>query len=169
MLRSVRKPLVVLTPKSLLRSKTSTSKSAEFESGHFRETLDDPSITDRGAVKRVVICTGKIAYPLIEARDEAKKPVAIVRLEQLYPFPATQLDEIISDYPDAKEVMWVQDEPENMGGWTFIHSKLAAGGKMTDGRTLTHMARHESASPATGSQKIHEQEQGELVDKALSI
>ncbi|MGH2755901.1 MAG: multifunctional oxoglutarate decarboxylase/oxoglutarate dehydrogenase thiamine pyrophosphate-binding subunit/dihydrolipoyllysine-residue succinyltransferase subunit [Actinomycetota bacterium] len=167
--RSVRKPLIVLTPKSLLRSKASASKTTEFESGPFRETLDDPSIQDRAAVKRVVFCSGKIAYPLLEARDEEKKPVAIVRLEQLYPFPASQLEDILSSYPNADEVTWVQDEPENMGAWAFVHSKMAAGGPTTDGHALTHVARHESASPATGSQKIHEQEQNELVEKALSI
>jgi 2-oxoglutarate dehydrogenase E1 component len=169
MLRSVRKPLVVMTPKSLLRSKASMSPVGDLESGHFRETLDDPTLEDPASVKKIVLCSGKIAYPLSGARDEAGAPVAIVRLEQLYPFPDAQLNEIFGRYPGAKEVAWVQDEPANMGGWMFIHSKLTDTHRLADGRTLTHVARHESGSPAAGSQKIHEQEQQQLLEQALSL
>ena len=170
MRRSVRKPLIVMTPKSLLRlrgRRRVPSPISSRDTSVRRSTIR--RCQDPEAVKRIVICTGKIAYPLLEARNENGAPVAIVRLEQLYPFPDRQLAEIFARYPNATEVTWVQDEPANMGGWMFIHSKLAGEGTMADGRKLTHVARHESGSPATGSQKIHEQEQQQLIEKALSL
>ena len=163
--RSVRKPLIVLTPKWLLRLPDARSKTEDFVAGHFREALDDVQISDRESIKRILLCTGKIAYPLAGARNEEKAPAAIVRLEQLYPFPKEQLTEIFAAYPNADEVVWVQDEPENMGAWTFIHARLRDG--LDKRLTLKVVARAESASPATGSNRVHEQEQQELLDKAL--
>ena len=165
MLRTVRKPLVVMTPKSLLRAPAARSAASEFESGHFRETLDDPGISDPARVKRILLCTGKVAYPLLEQRDEREAPVAVVRLEQLYPFPDQQLDEIFENYPNAEEVRWVQEEPRNMGAWGFVYGKLAR--KLWGSRKLTVSSRVESASPATGSPTIHAQEQEQLISGAL--
>jgi 2-oxoglutarate dehydrogenase E1 component len=154
-----------MTPKWLLRLPDARSKTEELISGHFRETLDDLQIEDRDAVKRVLLCTGKIAYQLAGARNEKKAPAAIVRVEQLYPFPKEQIIDALASYPNAKEVVWVQEEPENMGAWTFIHHRLSHA--LSEGSTLEVVARAESASPATGSHRVHEQEQQELLDQAL--
>jgi multifunctional 2-oxoglutarate metabolism enzyme len=164
MLRSVRKPLIVMTPKSLLRAAVARSATSELTDGTFRETIDDdvPAPED---VKRVLLCSGKIAYSLLEQRDELKAPAAIVRLEQLYPFPDEQLDAIFERYENADEIRWVQEEPRNMGGWGFVYSKLAR--RLWGERKLTVSSRPESASPATGSATIHQQEQDELVKGAF--
>jgi 2-oxoglutarate decarboxylase len=163
MRRSLRRPLVVLTPKSLLRHPAARSKTSELTSGHFRETLDDASVASPEDIDRIMLCAGKIAYPLMERRDDANENAAIVRIEQLYPFPQEQLKEIFERYPNAKEVRWVQEEPENMGAWMFVHYHLDVGARLT----LSFTARPESASPATGSQHIHEQEQKELIERAF--
>jgi 2-oxoglutarate dehydrogenase E1 component len=164
--RSVRKPLVVMTPKSLLRHPAARSSVDELTSGSFLETIDDPSITNNDEVRRLVFCSGKIAYGLREKRDEMEVPIPIVRVEQLYPFPLEQVLDIASRYPNLESVCWTQEEPENMGAWTFVFHKLA--GRLPDGVELTYSARVESASPSTGSAKIHEQEQQELIQKALT-
>ena len=165
--RSVRKPLIVMTPKSLLRHPAARSATADFTSGSFRETIDDPFVTDPGSVKRVILCTGKIAYGLMEARKEKSSPAAIVRVEQLYPFPAQQVAEILARYPNAKEIVWTQEEPENMGAWSFINARSSV--FLPEDAHLSHVARLESGSPATGSARIHEQEQKELFDKSLDF
>jgi 2-oxoglutarate decarboxylase len=165
--RSVRKPLVVLTPKSLLRNPNARSPVAAFTSGSFNETIDDPAIENPDDVKRVVLCTGKVAYGLMAERDEKKLSIPIVRVEQLYPFPHEQLLEAISRYPNATSVRWAQEEPENMGAWGFVFHNLSR--RLPKGLDLSHSARVESASPATGSAKIHEQEQQELIQKALTL
>ena len=163
--RTVRKPLVVLTPKWLLRLPDARSKTEEFTEGRFRETLDDIQVEDPAAVRRILMCTGKIAYLLAGGRNERKAPAAIVRVEQLYPFPKEQLTGIFERYPNATELVWVQDEPENMGAWTFIHHRMRDG--LDKRLTLKVVARAESASPATGSNQVHEQESQELLQKAL--
>jgi 2-oxoglutarate decarboxylase len=163
---SVRKPLIVLTPKSLLRHPAARSAAADFTDGRFEELLDDPAELDRESVERVLLCTGKIAYRLLEQQDEAHAPVAVVRLEQLYPFPREVLLETLASYPNASMVRWVQEEPENMGAWLFVWRHLSS--RLPTGRDLDFVARHESASPATGSQRVHEQEQQQIVDQAFS-
>ena len=163
--RTVRKPLIVLTPKWLLRLPDARSKTDELVTGHFRETLDDLQIEDKGSIERIVLCTGKIAYQLAGARNEQEASAAIVRVEQLYPFPKEQLTELFASYPNAQEVVWVQEEPENMGAWAFVHHHLRDG--LDKRLTLRVIARAESASPATGSHTVHEQEQQELVEKTL--
>jgi multifunctional 2-oxoglutarate metabolism enzyme len=167
MLRSVRKPLVVLTPKSLLRSPFARSATSELTKGSFRETIDDQwlSSDSKGDVERVLLCTGKVAYALKEQRDSRSAPAAIVRVEQLYPFPEEQLRDIFDGYPQARKLVWVQEEPENMGAWTFMSARLRR--LLNDGWTLDYAARAESASPATGNHKVHEQEQEELINKAF--
>ncbi len=165
MMRSVRKPLIVMTPKSLLRASVARSTTAELATGTFSETLDDPSAPALADVKRILLCTGKIAYPLMEARTTRGAPVAVVRVEQLYPFPDEQLDAIFARYPNLEEIRWVQEEPRNMGAWTFIYSKLAR--KLWGSLKLTVESRAESASPATGSATIHQQEQDQLIAAAF--
>ncbi len=166
LLRTLRKPLIVMTPKWLLRLPDARSKTQDFESGYFHETLDDPLVEDRDVVKTVLMCSGKIAYQLAGERAERDLPVAIVRVEQLYPFPLDQLLEILERYPNAKQVRWVQDEPENMGAWAFIHARLGDELRSRDVK-LGHASRRESASPATGSMTVHEQEQQDLLDRAF--
>ena len=166
MKRDVRKPLVVFTPKSLLRARTSRSKVEDLLSGSFREVLDDPSVDDASSVRRVVLCSGKVAYDAMAARDEAKAPVAIVRVEQLYPWPEEQIAEVLARYERASEVIWLQEEPENMGPWSFVHGRLHR--LLRDDFTLRHVSRVESASPATGSSNVHHQEQAELMEKVLA-
>jgi 2-oxoglutarate dehydrogenase complex dehydrogenase (E1) component-like enzyme len=164
--RTVRKPLVALTPKSLLRAPDARSATGELTEGHFSETLDDPRVGDKDAVERILLCTGKIAYQLAAERERRSAPAAIVRVEQLYPFPEEQLIEIISSYRNATELRWVQEEPENMGAYGFMHLKLHRA--LRGGPKLSHVARPESASPATGSTTVHEREQRELIEGAFS-
>jgi 2-oxoglutarate dehydrogenase E1 component len=156
-----------MTPKSLLRNPDARSKLSDFTSGHFLEILDDTRVTNRDLVKRVVLCTGKIGLALMNERDARKSDVAIVRLEQLYPFPKDQLYGILDGYPNANQVMWVQDEPENMGAWWFVYGNIRA--DLSDRFSLRRAARAESGSPATGSPTVHEQEGAELLDKALNL
>ncbi len=165
MLRSVRKPLVVMTPKSLLRHAEAKSKTDEFTSGSFRETLDDPWLSSPDEVESILLCTGKLAFTMKDERNKREAKAAVVRVEQIYPFPEQQLGEIFDNYPNAKDLCWVQDEPENMGAWTFIQARLNRMG--SDRLTLRHAARAESASPATGSPKVHEQELEDILNRAF--
>ncbi|MFA9444204.1 multifunctional oxoglutarate decarboxylase/oxoglutarate dehydrogenase thiamine pyrophosphate-binding subunit/dihydrolipoyllysine-residue succinyltransferase subunit [Egicoccus sp. AB-alg6-2] len=177
--RDVRKPLIIFTPKSLLRSPNAFSNLAEFTSGTFRETLDDPAWAapgtdgegegrDRDEVRAVTLSFGKVAYDLMRARDEREAPVAVVRVEQLYPFPGDQIREILASYPNAKDVIWVQEEPSNMGGWGFVDGRLwNLLDELGDGRKLRHAARVPSASPAAGQHVVHDQELEQLIGDTL--
>lgn len=157
-----RKPCVVMSPKSLLRHPKVMSPMEEFTSGRFREVLPDNTVNAKD-VKRVVLCSGKIYYDLEEAREkENVKDVAIVRMEQLHPLPKIQLMEALKAYKNA-ELVWVQEEPENMGYWNYILRMLYKDLK------LDVIARKPSASPATGYNKVHVQEQAVIVNKALKI
>ena len=168
MLRSVRKPLIVMTPKWLLRLPEARSAAMDFERGHFLETIDDPEAMKRPEPTEIIlVCTGKIYYQLKERREESNAPAAIVRLEQLYPFPHDQLAEIFARYPQAKAIRWVQDEPENMGAWSFVAARLRDA--LPNDLTLEVVARVESASPATGSATVHDQEQQELLSNAFLL
>ena len=129
--------------------------------------IDDAEIPDRDAVKRVVLCSGKVYYDLAEARRKADvQHVAIVRLEQLYPFPAEGLRETLAKYPNAKDLVWAQEEPQNMGGWTFVQDRLE--NLLTGCERPRYAGRSASASPATGSYSIHQKEQAELISEALA-
>jgi 2-oxoglutarate dehydrogenase E1 component len=165
--RAVRKPLVVFSPKSLLRAKAAHSTVDELTSGSFAEVLDDPryASADRSGVDRVLLCSGKIAHELAAARDSDDLDVAVVRIEQLYPWPEDQVREILDSYPSARLVRWVQEEPENMGAWSFVQRRLAL--LCGPDRTLDHVSRPESGSPATGSHAIHVQEQNQVIEGAL--
>jgi 2-oxoglutarate dehydrogenase E1 component len=165
--RPWRKPLVVLTPKSLLRNPSAVSPLPEFASGRFQRLLADETIPQED-VKRVVICSGKIFYELREARESATvQDVALVRLEQLYPFPEAELGAVLKQYPEGTPLVWVQEEPENMGAWVFLRARFctAAFGRYP----FSGVTRPASASPATGSSSSHQLEQKELIKKALSI
>jgi multifunctional 2-oxoglutarate metabolism enzyme len=167
-----RRPLVVFTPKSLLRSREARSPIAAFTSGSFAEVLDDPAAGteefNSDLVTRLVLCTGKVAYDALARRDEmgeAAKSVAVVRVEQLYPWPESAIGAILDRYPNAREVVWLQEEPENMGAWNFVHGRLHR--LLRDSRTLRHVSRAESASPATGSIALHRLEQDDLLARAI--
>jgi len=162
------RPLIVMTPKSLLRLPAASSAMSELENGGFRPVIDDVRIEDRSAVKRVVLCSGKVYYDLDAAREDAHRgDVAIVRLEQFYPFPAKAVAEILASYPNAAEVIWTQEEPQNMGGWSFVEPRLRD--ILSDGHTLAYVGRSASASPATGSYAIHNLEQAKLVHDSLEF
>ncbi|HQY66918.1 MAG TPA: multifunctional oxoglutarate decarboxylase/oxoglutarate dehydrogenase thiamine pyrophosphate-binding subunit/dihydrolipoyllysine-residue succinyltransferase subunit [Pyrinomonadaceae bacterium] len=160
------RPLIVMTPKSLLRLPAATSEMSELESGGFHSVIDDASITDRSKVRRISICSGKVFYDLDHARSAAGNPdVAIIRLEQFYPFPATRLAEVIASYPNVKEFVWTQEEPKNMGGWSFVEPRFRS--ILPVGVTLQYVGRAASASPATGSYAIHNLEQTKLIEETL--
>jgi multifunctional 2-oxoglutarate metabolism enzyme len=165
--RDVRKPLVVITPKGLLRAKAASSPASAFTSGSFAEILhEDKPNQDAEDVLRVLLCSGRVAFDLIRQRNEVDFPAAVVRVEQLYPFPTRQLREALAAFPNAGEVFWVQDEPENMGAWPFLHGILHR--VLRDKYQLRHVARTESGSPATGSATIHDQEQKDLLTRSLA-
>jgi 2-oxoglutarate dehydrogenase E1 component len=158
----VRKPMVIMTPKSLLRNPAARSASSALAKGRFREVIADENVTDPS---RVILCQGKIYYELVERRAEQNIPgVAIVRIEQLYPFPTDQLREVLDSYTRADELYWVQEEPENMGAWRFV--QLNAQRRL--GVSLRSVAREESASPATGSLRIHQREQAALLEASFA-
>jgi multifunctional 2-oxoglutarate metabolism enzyme len=164
--RDIRKPLVIFTPKQPLRMKESRSRIEDVTTGSFQEVLDDPFVTDKSSVQRIVLCSGKVAWDAITERDKRSAPVAVVRVEQLYPFPLEQINEIISQYPNAKEIVWLQEEPENMGPWHFVEHLIW---RLKDrGYDLRHTSRVASGSPATGSKAIHDQEHIDLMDETFA-
>jgi 2-oxoglutarate dehydrogenase E1 component len=161
--RKFRKPLVLMTPKSLLRHKEAVSPVAEFTDGRFHEIIIDASV-DADRVRRIVACSGKVFYDLVHARTERDlHDVAIVRFEQLYPLSDEQITNALGRYRRAKELIWAQEEPQNMGSWFYIDARLRGLGYQP-----LYVGRDASASPATGSHHVHEHEQSELVDVALS-
>jgi 2-oxoglutarate dehydrogenase E1 component len=165
--RGMRKPLVIFTPKSLLRHPEAVSRMHDFTSGGFVEILPGAE-SNAEDVSRVVFCSGKIYYDLLAARRERKADhVAIARVEQLYPFAEEQAAEIIATYPDTAEVVWAQEEPRNMGPWRYMREYLRPLLQNTR-RELRYIGRAESASPATGSGKRHQQEQAEIVTSAMA-
>jgi 2-oxoglutarate dehydrogenase E1 component len=160
-----RKPLIVMTPKSLLRHPSATSTIEELRSGRFEPVLDDP-IEDAEPVRRVLVTSGKIFYDLKAERDKAgRTDVAIISLEQFYPWPQAALASAIGRYPNAERILWVQEEPRNMGGWNFVHSHFGA---ITRGLPVAYCGRPAAASPATGSHRRHEEQQQAIVDAALN-
>ncbi|MEQ1605409.1 MAG: multifunctional oxoglutarate decarboxylase/oxoglutarate dehydrogenase thiamine pyrophosphate-binding subunit/dihydrolipoyllysine-residue succinyltransferase subunit [Pyrinomonadaceae bacterium] len=162
------RPLIVMTPKSLLRLPAASSTMAELETGGFQPVIDDARIEDRSKVKRVVVCSGKVFYDLDAARETATATdVAVIRLEQFYPFPTSKLVEVFASYPNTTEIVWTQEEPQNMGGWTFVEPRLR--NILPADATLAYIGRSASASPATGSYAIHNLEQAQLVNGSLTI
>ncbi len=164
--RGLRKPLIVFTPKSLLRHAKAVSSLDEFTGGRFVEIIDDAA-ADPAQVSRVVFCSGKVYYDLLAGREERKAAgAAIVRVEQIYPFAAGEAARILARYPRTASVIWAQEEPANMGAWRFVREYMAPL-LAPSGRGLHYAGRAGSASPATGSAKRHQHEQAELVEKAL--
>ncbi len=162
-----RKPLICFTPKRYLRMPATRSSVDELTTGAFRETLNEsPSAVDAATVKRVLLCTGKLGHELIARRDELGAPVAVVRVEQLYPWPEEQILAILDGYPAASQVWWVQEEPANMGAWNFVHGRLHR--ILRDRAELKHLARPTTPSPATGSLTVHEREQEHLLSSAFA-
>ena len=155
-------PLVIFTPKQGLRMRQTRSHIDELTSGSFKEVIDDPSVSDRNAVQRIVFCSGKVAWDAMAERDQREAPVAVVRVEQLYPLPTEQMFGVLEFYPNAREVVWLQEEPENMGAWKFIEHRFWR--VKERGYDFRHVARHESGSPATGSKTVHDQELADLMD-----
>ena len=168
-LRTWRKPLVVFTPKGLLRHPKCMSELADLSAGRFLRVIPDP--LDRGrpgdTVERILLCTGKVYYALEQQREELRRHgTAIVRLEQLYPLPEQALQSALQSYRDGTPVVWVQEEPENMGAWRHLRAHFGA--SLFDRLPLSHVARPESASPATGSASSHKLEQQQLMHKAFA-
>jgi 2-oxoglutarate dehydrogenase E1 component len=165
-LRSWRKPLIVMTPKSLLRHPKVVSSLAECAAGNFQRVLPDGATEPTAAsVRRVLICSGKIYYELDAKREEGNfKDVAILRLEQLYPLPRKELEAMLGEYEANTPVFWVQEEPINMGAWPYLYMQF--GGRIF-GHALEVIARERAATPATGSHHRHKQEQAEIVARAF--
>jgi 2-oxoglutarate dehydrogenase E1 component len=167
MKRPLRLPLIVMTPKSLLRHKLSVSPLEELTRGAFRYVIGETEALDAKDVRRIVFCSGKVYYDIYEAREKQnRRDVALVRLEQLYPFPRADYQAAIAAYPNAKEVVWAQEEPENQGAWYQIKHRLRA--YLADDHQLYYATRKGSATTAVGYLKVHLKEQEELINAALS-
>jgi 2-oxoglutarate dehydrogenase E1 component len=164
--QAVHRPLVVFTPKSMLRDKRSRSAVDELTSGTFEEILTDAGTPDASAVERVIFATGKVAHEAITERDERGATEAVVRVEQIYPWPKRAVAEVLSSYPNASEIVWLQEEPENMGAWNFVKGRFYEAHGTT--HRIQRVSRTESGSPATGSNKIHHQEQAGLLRRAFA-
>ncbi len=166
MVRPLRKPLIVMTPKSLLRHPMSVSRLEELGTGGFNPVIDEIDDLNASAVTRIVLCSGKVYFDLLKARRDSKADtVAIVRLEQLYPFPSDEYEAILRRYANAREVIWCQEEPQNQGAWYQIRHRLQS--KLEERHELLYAGRAGAAAPATGISALHEQQQKNLVTAAL--
>ena len=165
---AVRKPLVLMTPKSLLRLPEARSTKEEFINGKFQEIIDDNSIDRNQKVERVILSSGKVYYDLIKYRTANKiGNVPIVRVEQFYPYASRKFKEIFSKYAEAGKMVWVQEEPKNMGAWNFMSLRLIE--DLTERQKLYYSGRPEGASPAVGSSKQSVQQQRALIEKAFKM
>ncbi len=171
--RGVRKPLIIFTPKFLLRYAKASSTLGDLTSGAFQEVVGDQNHVGQG-VHRILLCSGKVYYDLVNKREElGRNDVAIVRIEQLYPFPLQRLTDMLARYPDNAELYWVQEEPENMGPWYFVEEQMQAiinpgGSESIIKRPLRYVGRPTAASPAAGAHKVHVEQQNALVEAAFS-
>jgi 2-oxoglutarate dehydrogenase E1 component len=166
MLRALRKPLIVMTPKSLLRHPLSVSRLEELSGSGFQTVIDEIDDLKPSAVTRIVFCSGKVYFDLLKSRREAKTDsVAIVRIEQLYPFPTEEYEAVLRKYANAREIIWCQEEPQNQGSWYQIRHRLQA--KLGENQELLYAGRAGAAAPATGIAALHEQQQKNLVTAAL--
>ena len=167
MVRDFRKPLIVMTPKSLLRHKEAVSKLGDLAEGHFHTVIGDPDALPVKDVRRVIVCSGKVYYDLIaHRRDNKRTDIAVIRLEQLYPFPHDDFKQQIAIYPDAKEVVWCQEEPQNQGAWYRLRAYLR--GDIPEQQVLAYAGRPISASPAVGYMAKHLAQQHQLVLDAFA-
>ncbi len=166
MLRSLRKPLIVMTPKSLLRHELSVSSLSEFTGGRFQRIIDEVDDVPPADVRRVVFCSGKVYFDLLRARRaQTARDVALVRIEQLYPFPVEEYQQIMARYAQASELVWCQEEPQNQGAWYQIRHRLQ---ELAGDKPVYYAGRPPASAPATGLAKLHETEQQRLVQAALS-
>ena len=169
MIRSLRKPLIIFTPKSLLRNKDATSPLSEFTKGGFQTVIPEQSadvVKKAEKVKRIICCSGKVYYDLVKKREErGSDDVAILRVEQLYPFPHKVFGAEVKKYPNATEIVWCQDEPQNQGAWFFVQHYIHE--NMLDGQKLGYAGRAASASPAVGYAHLHQEQQKTLIEAAF--
>jgi 2-oxoglutarate dehydrogenase E1 component len=166
-LRSFRKPLIVMSPKSMLRLPEASSNISEITSGAFKKVIYNSDSVKPEKIQKLLFCSGKVYYDLVKGIAESKKDdITIVRVEQLYPFPDKELKEALDYFPKAKSFVWVQEEPKNQGSWHFIRDRLES--LLPNNSRLGYAGRKESASPAAGHLKVHNKEQIELVKEALS-
>jgi 2-oxoglutarate dehydrogenase E1 component len=177
MKRDFIKPLIIMTPKSLLRAEFASSRAEDFTKGRFEEILGSPEVGPANKIKRVILCSGKIYYDLLNYRSEKKSAnrtdssrgeiddAAIIRVEQLYPLHERKLKSIVGAFPKTSKIVWCQEEPENMGAWTFMEPRLR---KMFD-REIAYAGRDASASPAVGSLALHKREQACMVKDAFNV
>ncbi len=157
------RPLVVMTPKSLLRLPAAASTLSDLTAGRFQPVLDDPA--DRKGATRIVLCSGKLYYELAAAAAKASNPPALIRLEGLYPFPREELKPMLAGHPAAREIVWAQEEPRNMGAWSFVHPQLEE--ILPAGASLSYVGRPDRASPAEGYPTAHAAEQARIVKEAV--
>ena len=170
MLRPYRKPLIVMTPKSLLRRSLSASPVEELTLGKFQTVIGEIDEVDPSIVTRLLFCAGKVYYDLLEGRREKQiENIAIARLEQLFPFPKDEVNHVIDSYPNLKEIVWVQEEPKNQGSWYYLQSRGTLIGCISDQHILGYSGRFYSASPAVGYMSKHLQQQKQLVADALQL
>lgn len=166
-IRNLRKPLVIMTPKSLLRNKDATSPLSEFTKGTFQTVIPDQKDLKADKVKRLIVCSGKVYYDLAKKREEkGSDDVAIIRVEQLYPFPHKAFATELKKYPNVADIVWCQDEPQNQGAWFFIQHNIHE--NMSEGQKLGYAGRAASASPAVGYSHLHTEQQKALVDAAFA-
>ena len=171
MVRPYRKPLVVMSPKSLLRHRLAVNERAAFAPGNrFEVVIDDPGGPDPARVTRLVLCAGKVWYDLADQRNEhGLDHVALVRVEQIYPYPREEVQAVLDRYPKARDVVWTQEEPRNQGAWFFMLSRRHLAGMMRSNRRLGYAGREYSASPAAGYLSVHQEQQRALVESALGL
>jgi 2-oxoglutarate dehydrogenase E1 component len=167
MVRMFRKPLIIMTPKSLLRAKDAGSPLTDFTKGEFKTVIGEQSAeVNADRVKRLIACSGKVYYDLVRTRAERKNAdVAIVRVEQLYPFPHKAFAAELKKYPNLTEVVWCQDEPQNQGAWFFVQHYIHE--NMNDGQRLAYSGRAPSSSPAVGYAHLHQEQQKALLEQAF--
>ncbi len=169
-LRPYRKPLIVMSPKSLLRHKLSTSPVEKLIHGKFELVIDEIDDLDKAAITRLLVCSGKVYFDLLEARRENQLGnIAIIRLEQLFPFPTQEMTALINAYPNAREVVWVQEEPKNQGSWYYMQSRGTMIGCLTERHVFGYAGRFYSASPAAGYMSLHQRQQKQLIHDALQL
>jgi 2-oxoglutarate dehydrogenase E1 component len=170
MVRNLRKPLIIFTPKSLLRNKDATSPVSEFTKGHFQTVISEQNVEvvkKADKVKRIICCSGKVYYDLLKKREESQRDdVVILRVEQLYPFPHKVFAAEVRKYPNATDLVWCQDEPQNQGAWFFVQHYIHE--NMLDGQKLGYAGRAASASPAVGYAHLHQEQQKNLLEAAFS-
>jgi 2-oxoglutarate dehydrogenase E1 component len=170
MVRDYRKPLIIMSPKSLLRHKRCVSEFGEFTDAPFQPVIDeiDPNITPE-KVERILFCSGKVYYDLIDAREQHEiDNIAIIRLEQLYPYPHDEIEEILKRYPHVEQRVWVQEEPRNQGAWWYIRAHMDVNLSHKDNR-IEYAGRPASASPAVGYLQIHRQQLQAFLNDALQL